>query len=124
MESRLGKPKVLVVDDEALIADTVAAILNGNGFEAAAAYSAEQAIALAERLHPDVLLSDVLMPTTTGVDLAISITKIFPNTRICLFSGQASTVDLMRKAESLGYHFELLPKPIHPDELLARLKKV
>jgi CheY-like chemotaxis protein len=117
------RPKILMVDDEPLIADTVVEILNGNGFEAVGAYSAAEAIEVAESLRPDVLLSDVLMPRMTGIELAISIRSSLPGTRIFLFSGQAATAQLMSEAEASGYRFELFPKPIHPDELLAKLKQ-
>jgi DNA-binding response OmpR family regulator len=113
---------VLVVDDEHLIADTLSAILGDNGFSASAAYSAEEAIEAARELQPDIVISDVLMPKMSGVDLGIHLRKELPKARVILFSGQAATSELMRKAEADGYSFELFPKPIHPEELIAKLK--
>jgi CheY-like chemotaxis protein len=118
------RPRVLVVDDERLIASTVTAILNGNGFEAFEAFSGEEAIEAARRLHPDIILSDVLMPKMTGVELGILIAHELPETRVVLFSGQAATSELMRKAHASGYVFELFAKPIHPDELIAKLRQL
>ncbi|MGA7522613.1 MAG: response regulator [Acidobacteriaceae bacterium] len=115
-------PRVLVVDDEPLIAQTIAAILNAHGFEAIEAICGEDALRLARSFHPDVVLSDVLMPRMTGVDLGVCLRTELPQTRVLLFSGQAATSELMRRAEEKGYHFELFPKPIHPDELIARLR--
>ena len=115
-------PRVLVVDDESLIADTLAAILNESGFSAAAAHSGEQALEVARDLQPDIVLTDVLMPRMSGVELGISIRKEFPRARVVLFSGQAATSELMDKARADGYEFELFAKPIHPEELLARLR--
>ncbi len=114
--------RILVVDDESLIAETVAAILNGHGFEALEATSGEDALRLARSFQPDVVLSDVLMPRMNGVDLGIRLRNEFPRTRVLLFSGQAATSELMRRAEEKGYRFELFPKPIHPEELIARLR--
>jgi DNA-binding response OmpR family regulator len=114
--------RVLVVDDEPLIAQTVAAILNAHGFDAMEALSGEDALRIARSFHPDIVLSDVLMPRMTGVDLGVRLRNEFPQTRVLLFSGQAATSELMRRAEEQGYHFELFPKPIHPDELIARLR--
>ena len=114
--------RVLVVDDERLIADTVAAILSQNGFSAVPAYSGEQALGAARALQPDIVLTDVLMPRMSGVELGIQIRNEFPDTRVLLFSGQAATSELMRKAHDDGHDFELFPKPIHPEELIARLK--
>lgn len=114
--------RILVVDDEPLIAQTVTAILNANGFEAREATSAEAALEVAPAFQPDIVLSDVLMPRMTGVDLGVRLRTELPGARVLLFSGQAATSELMRKAEEQGYHFELFPKPIHPDELIARLR--
>ena len=118
----LSRRRVLVVDDERLIAQTVAAILNDNGFEAVEAFSGEAALEAARKLQPDIVLSDVLMPKMTGVELGIRLSQEFPDARIFLFSGQAATSELMRKAQAEGYTFELFPKPIHPEELLAKLR--
>ena len=114
--------RVLVVDDERLIADTIAAILNANGFEAFEAYNGEEALDVARKFQPDIVLSDVLMPRMSGVELGIKISLEFPGTRIFLFSGQAATSELMRKAQDDGYTFELFSKPIHPEELIAKLR--
>jgi DNA-binding response OmpR family regulator len=114
--------RILVVDDEDLVADSVAEILKEHGFDAHAAYSGKQAIDLAHERCPDILMSDVLMPRLNGVQTALAIREICPRVRVLLFSGQAGTVDILKRARSQGYDFELLPKPIHPDELLEKLK--
>lgn len=115
--------RVLVLDDERVIANTLALILNRSGFEARAVYNAEAAIKTAGELQPDVLISDVIMDGTTGIEAAIRITEIVPQCRVILFSGQASTADLLEHAEAKGHHFELLVKPVHPRILLDRLSQ-
>ena len=115
-------PRILVVDDEILIADTIVQILNRNGFIAEAAYSGEQAIEMAKRSCPELVLSDVLMPQIDGVEAAIQISKLCPDTRIVLFSGQAATLEILSRAKERGYNFELLPKPIHPTQLIQHLR--
>jgi CheY-like chemotaxis protein len=115
-------PRILVVDDETLIADTIVQILNRNGFIAQAAYSGSEAIDIARRHCPDLLLSDVLMPNVDGVEAAIAIRALCPDTRIVLFSGQAATVEILERAKKQGHIFELLPKPIHPTQLIKRLR--
>lgn len=116
-------PRILVVDDETLIADTIVQILNRNGFIAECAYSGADAIELAKRHCPELVLSDVMMPHVDGVEAAIQIRQACPNTRIVLFSGQAATVEILARARERGYHFELLPKPIHPTQLIKHLKR-
>jgi len=115
--------RVLVLDDERVIANTLALILNRSGYEARAVYNAEAAIKTAGELLPDFLISDVIMDGMTGIDAAIRITEIVPQCRIILFSGQAATADLLERAEANGHRFELISKPVHPRVLLARLKE-
>jgi DNA-binding response OmpR family regulator len=117
-----GRLRVLIVDDERLIADTLTAILNAHDFEAVGVYNGEQAMEAARTMQPDVVLSDVLMPKMSGIDLGIKLRGEFPETSIFLFSGQAATAELLHKAHADGHRFELLPKPIHPEHLMARLR--
>ena len=120
-ENRI-KPKVLVVDDERVIADTLAMILNQSGFDARAVYSGEKAVDLASTFTPDMLITDVIMADLNGIDAAIMIRSILPKIKILLFSGQAATADLLEKARAKGYEFEILAKPVHPQDLLSRLQ--
>ena len=122
-DHQVPNPRILVVDDEALIADTIVQILNRNGFIAEAAYSGHEAIALAKRHCPELVLSDVMMPHVDGVEAAIQIREACPDTRIVLFSGQAATVEILARARERGHEFELLPKPIHPTQLIKHLRQ-
>jgi CheY-like chemotaxis protein len=119
----LAKPKVLIVDDERLLADTTAAILRSAGFKTRTAYDGWVALETARSFHPDYLLADVMMPMMNGVELAISIAKMLPSTKILLFSGQAGTSDLLEQGRSQGYEFPLLAKPVHPLRLIEALKR-
>ena len=121
-ESDFYRPVVLVVDDESVIADTLTEILKRNGFAAMPAYDGEGALESALLMPPELLITDVVLPGMSGIELAISVKRIFPDCRIILFSGQAATSDLLASANSRGHHFSLLKKPIHPTELLARVK--
>jgi CheY-like chemotaxis protein len=116
-------PRILVVDDEKVIADTIVQILNRNGFIAEAAYGGQEAIEKAQRHCPELVLSDVLMPQVDGVEAAITIRRHCPDTRIILFSGQAATVEILARARERGHTFELLPKPIHPTQLIKHLRE-
>jgi CheY-like chemotaxis protein len=122
-DNQQSAPRILVVDDEKIIADTIVTILNNNGFIAEAAYSGAEAIEKAERTCPELVLSDVLMPYLDGVEAAIAIRELCPDTRIVLFSGQAATVEILARARERGHIFELLPKPIHPTQLIKHLRE-
>jgi CheY-like chemotaxis protein len=122
MPETTNKPKVLVADDERVIADTLAMILNQSGFEARAVYSGEKALEMAPTFKPNMLISDVIMADLNGIDAAIRIRELLPSIKILLFSGQAATADLLEKARAQGYEFEILAKPVHPQDLLSRLR--
>ena len=122
MAEKTVKPKVLVADDERVIADTLAMILNQSGFEARAVYSGEKAVEIAPDYEPDMLISDVIMADLNGIDTAIRIRALLPGIKILLFSGQAATADLLEKARTRGYEFDILAKPVHPQDLLNRLR--
>ena len=113
--------RVVVVDDEKVIASTVAAILQMNGFSAKFFVHPLQALDAMNIEHPDLLISDVMMPELSGVELAIRVKALSPSCKILLFSGQAATADLLLQARAKGHDFQLLAKPIHPTELLSRV---
>ena len=123
MAENPAKPKVLVADDERVIADSLAMILNQSGFEARAVYSGEKVLELVSSFAPDMLISDVIMAGLNGIDAAIRVREMLPRIKILLFSGQAATANLLENARSNGYEFEILTKPVHPQDLLARLRK-
>ncbi len=120
---REAKKRVLVADDEEVIADTLAIILEHAGFESRAVYSGEEAVEAARTFQPDMLISDVVMEGITGIDAALHVRAILPSCKILLFSGQAATVDLLGEARRQGHSFELLSKPVHPADLLARVRE-
>lgn len=121
-EPQRSRPTVLVVDDQRLIVDTITEILAGAGFEVIPAYDSSEALEAAGRLQPDYLLTDVLMPGMNGVELAIAVRKMYPAVKITLFSGQAGISEMLLEAQTRGYQFDFIAKPIHPVNLVARLK--
>jgi len=118
-----AKPRVLVVDDEHVIADTLAIILNQAGFNASAVYTGTDAVELARSEKPNLIISDVIMPDMNGIEAAILIRGFLPACKILLFSGQAATADLLESARARGHEFEILAKPVHPQDLLAKLRQ-
>ena len=114
--------KIIVVDDEPMIADTLVNILKGEGHEAFGVSDGKSAIKWAEIVRPDAVVTDVIMPGMDGIETAKAIAKFLPQCRIILFSGQAASTSLLDKARAEGVLFEILAKPINPDVLLERLK--
>jgi CheY-like chemotaxis protein len=110
--------KVLVVDDERTIADTLTLIFSKSGYDTRAAYSAEQALEIVAQWPPDLAIIDVVLPGMNGIDLAIVLRAECPICRLLLFSGQAITTDLLADAATKGHTFEILAKPVHPTVML------
>lgn len=115
------RPVVLVVDDEPMIADTLAAILDGNGLAAITAPDCAVALDIAQLIPPQLLLSDISLPGTDGFELAMALTHRIPDCEVILFSGQYSTFDLVAMHHAEGRDFLTLIKPVHPVDLLARV---
>lgn len=121
----LGEPRklnVLVVDDEQLVADSLVKILNIFGFDASSGYSGSQAVDRATTAPFDVLISEVVMESMSGIDSAIEICKILPNCQVLLMSGDNRTDDMLKNALERGHDFEIWAKPVHPSVIIDRLK--
>jgi DNA-binding NtrC family response regulator len=115
--------RIFVVDDETVIAATLAMILKTSGFDARSFTNPLEALSAADAEPPQLLITDVVMPEMLGTDLAIEMKRRCPDCKILLFSGQAATSDLLAKARSEGHEFNLLTKPVHPADLLREIRK-
>ena len=82
------RKSILVVDDESAIADTIAKILTLSGYAATAAYDGNSALEAALLSPPELLITDVVLPGMNGVELAITIKRVYPDCKILLFSGR------------------------------------
>lgn len=116
--------RIFVVDDENVISTTLTLILSMNGYSSRSFTDPLEALAAAKSDIPDVLISDVTMPSLSGVDLAIRMQQRCPDCKILLFSGQAATQDLLKDARAQGHSFPLLLKPVHPAKLLAEIQRL
>lgn len=121
MNTPKGK-RILVVDDEECIADTLALILRSSGYDATARNDARSALEDCELRIPDLVLSDVMMPEVNGIELAIQVEERYPTCKVLLISGLGSSFGLAAEASERGHQFEILSKPIRPAELLARIE--
>ena len=111
--------RVLIVDDEHLIADTLTLIFSRCGFEAKAAYSADQAMEYARECPPDLLLCDISMPVRDGVELVKEISVEFPACRILVLTGFHYNVRrLSEESGQLPRPLGIMTKPCAPDDLL------
>lgn len=114
--------RVLVIDDEVVVADTLVLVLNQSGFDAIAAYNGEHGLECARQVACDHLVSDVVMEPMNGIEAAIAIKAAIPHCKVLLMSGDPRTTQLLTDAAKNGHHFEILAKPVHPTEILDRLR--
>ena len=119
-----GGRRILIVDDEANIADTLALIFKMRRYDVRAAYSAESAIELIAKWRPDLAVLDVMLPAMNGIDLAIAIKANYPACHVMLFSGHANTGMLLEEAGKKGHRFEVLAKPVYPEVMLERASEL
>jgi DNA-binding NtrC family response regulator len=112
---------VYVVDDEEIIASTLAVILTQNEYSSIGFSNPLEALESALAHPPGLLITDVIMPKMNGIELAIEFKTRFPNCKVLLLSGQTHTADLLEIAKERGHNFTILAKPIHPRELLAAI---
>jgi CheY-like chemotaxis protein len=111
--------RVLVVDDDRLVADTLTLIFERNGFRAKAAYSADEALERSREFTPNLLLCDVTMPGRDGLSLVEDITHELPACRIIVLTGFYSNLkDVREQAQKLSRPLGILTKPCQPSELL------
>ena len=114
----LPEKRVLIVDDEHVIASTLTIIFSNAGYSARAAHSAEEALPLIAEWNPQVVILDVRLPGMNGVDLAMRLKVECPHCNVLLFSGDNSVADLLESARKQGHHFDLLAKPVPPSHFL------
>jgi CheY-like chemotaxis protein len=115
---------VLIVDDERVVAESTAEIFLLAGHDAYSASSAEEALTIAKRVRPDLLVTDVMMPGKNGIELAITLLAKVPGCQVLLISGQAETSDLLEMAEEKGHRFEIVAKPLWPPDLVRHAELI
>ena len=113
--------RIFVLDDQPIIADTLAKVLESRGYEVHARYTSADILELATEAPPDLLIADVSLGPNqiTGIDVAIYFQRFHAGCQAILISGNPSTGELHQFACQQGHDFMLLSKPIDPEYLLA-----
>jgi DNA-binding NtrC family response regulator len=114
--------RFFVVDDEPLIASTLAMILSNSGFDAMSFSEPLEALQASQSgAAPDLLISDVMMPFLSGIELATKVQETSPNCKVLLISGHSHIADSFKSGQQ---RFEFLSKPIHPSDLLQKIQNM
>ncbi|HEX7959650.1 MAG TPA: response regulator [Terriglobales bacterium] len=107
--------KVLIVDDEENLRSGFHAFIEHYGCAVRSCESGDEAVALAAKFKPDVLLCDLNLGSESGIEVAKQVRRSFPNCKIVLMSG----IDIQQVKSDSDTLFIVLQKPIELDDLLA-----
>ena len=116
-----SQPTVLIVDDEPAIATTLSLILQRAGYKTFIARTGEEAVERARISVPDVLVCDIILPRTNGVEAAREIRALCPECQIILITGNPLNEELNENIRTGG--FEVMTKPFHPTTLIEKLRE-
>ena len=109
--------RILLVDDETGILDTLRILLRGNGYDVVAALSGREAIEMLPETSPDIVLTDIRMPGLTGLEVMAKAHELDPETAVILMTAQASLQTAVQAVNEGAYYY--LQKPFANEELLA-----
>ncbi len=118
-EGLTSAAQVFIVDDETIVASTLATILKIQGYSVLSFSNPSDAIKAAKISAPALLITDMRMPGMNGLDLAAHIKQARPDCKVILFMNQAELDDGFHIAE---FEFAVIRKPIQPGKLLLHMK--
>jgi DNA-binding NtrC family response regulator len=116
-----GAPNVLIIDDEAGILDSLRILLKNEGFVPHVALGGKAGLDQIESLSPDIVLSDVRMPTVSGLQVLSAARQHDPNTPVILMTAQATLQSAMQAVNEGAFYY--IQKPFRNDELVAILRR-
>ena len=112
--------RILIVDDEHVVAETLSIIFEQQGFRTCTAYSADEALERASDFAPDLMLCDLNMPEKDGTALIAAMDGVYPSCRILVLTGSSTGVSrVLALGEKLRRWMPILAKPCSPSEVLA-----
>ncbi len=115
------KPKILVVDDERSILNTLEILLRGEGFDVAVSTSAADALARCQTFAPDLVLTDIRMPGTSGLELLSELRERDPELPVILMTAQASLQSAIDAVNQGAFYY--LQKPFPNADLVALCRR-
>lgn len=117
--------KILLVDDEEIIRVAWTAELETAGYQVRSASRGEQALQLAKEERPDIVITDLVMPGISGVEVCRELKEIYPDVEVVFVSGHPSELEKnLLNFIRVGGREEFLRKPLLEDELIRTIEKV
>lgn len=114
-------PRVLVVDDESGILESLRILLKTEGFVPFTAHGGRQGLEKIDELRPDIVLTDVRMPDVTGVQVLSHARQVDSEIPVILMTAQATLQSAMQAVNEGAYYY--IQKPFRNDELIAILRR-
>ncbi|SEF94972.1 Response regulator receiver domain-containing protein [Bryocella elongata] len=119
------KQRVLIVDDDRLVADTLSLVFRLNGFDSEARYSAADGLNLARSFAPTLLLTDVTMPGESGLDLADAVAREMPDCKLMMLTAyESNTPHVEKHTARTRRPIRMLYKPVRPEELIREVHEL
>nr|WP_084637957.1 MtrAB system response regulator MtrA [Gordonia shandongensis] len=113
------KPRILVVDDDAALAEMLTIVLKNEGFEPFVVGDGTQALTAVREVRPDLVLLDLMLPGMNGIDVC-RVLRADSNVPIVMLTAKSDTVDVVLGLESGADDY--MVKPFKPKELVARIR--
>jgi CheY-like chemotaxis protein len=117
--------KILLIDDDELVRYSLSKLLRGKGHGVATAANGARGAALIRTEHPEVVITDIVMPEQEGIETIIAARHDHPEIKIIAISGglRQGNLDILSMAALLGAD-AILAKPFEPQQLLALLNEL
>lgn len=112
-------PKVLVVDDDAALAEMIGIVLQAEGYEVSECFDGAEAMRAFQQAQPDLVLLDVMLPGIDGIEIC-GLIRRSSNVPIVMLTARSDTADVVAGLEAGADDY--VPKPFKPKELVARVK--
>ncbi len=113
----MSQPTALIIDDETAILDTLRILLKREGFEVVTAASGREGLDALSRSLPDLVLTDIRMPGTSGIEILAAARELDPSMPVILMTAQASLQSAIQAVNEGAYHY--IQKPFSNDELVV-----
>ena len=114
-------PRLLLIDDETGILESLRILLKGEGFNTTVALGGRAGLDRLDDGEPDVVLSDIRMPDVTGVQVLAAVRERYPSCPVILMTAQATLQSAMQAVNEGAFYY--IQKPFRNDELLAIVRR-
>jgi two-component system response regulator VicR len=115
--------KILIIEDDKLISSLVQFRLKKEGYETHLVCDGNEGIQAIDTLDPDLIITDVMMPFRSGIEIIHHAKKSRPDTPIIVLSSLGEEEEVVLEAFNMGVA-DFIPKPFNPNELAIRVKRI